>query len=185
MNSIGTKTIETQRLILRKFDIDDTKAVFENWASDENVQSFYREPVYETFDKTKELVENYIEKYKDNDVYRWAVTLKETDECIGQIAYYFVDTNNNNAEIEYCIGGAFQKKGYATEAAKAVIDFGFKKMQLHKISISHMGGNEKSKRVIEKCGFHFDGTWRDYFYIDGEYIDRLYYSLLENEYKGN
>lgn len=182
MKSIGTETIETERLILRRFNIDDTEAVFKNWAADKEVQYYYREPTYETFDKAKELVENFIDKYSDSNVYRWAVTIKETGECIGQIAYYFVDTDNNCAEIEYCIGQCFQKKGFATEAAKAVIKFGFKKIELHKIAISHMGGNDKSKRVIEKCGFHYDGTMRDYFYIDGKYIDRLFYSILEDEY---
>lgn len=60
MKSIGTATIETERLTLRRFNINDIESVLKNWASDREVQYYYREPTYETFDKTKELVENYI-----------------------------------------------------------------------------------------------------------------------------
>lgn len=185
MKKIGTQTIETERLILRKFNLKDVTSAFKNWASDKEVQYFYREPVYETKEKTEALLKDYIEKYKGLNYYRWAVILKESGECIGQIAYFFVDSENNSAEIEYCIGKHFQNKGYATEAAVNVIDFGFKKISLHKVQISHMGGNNKSKRVIEKCGFKYDGTLRDYFYIVGKYVDRVYYSILENEYIKN
>ena len=59
------------------------------------------------------------------------------------------------AEIEYCIGSAFQRCGYATEATNAVIRFGFEKAELHKIQICHRSNNLPSKRVIEKCGFKF------------------------------
>jgi len=63
-----------------------------------------------------------------------------------------------------------------------LIKYGFENIKLHKIQICHKSINIPSKRVIEKCGFHFEGTLRDFFYMDGEYVDRLYYSILENEY---
>jgi len=59
--------------------------------------------------------------------------LKETGECIGQIAYFLVDSNNHFAEIEYCIGSCFQRKNLATEATKVVVQYGFDKMNLHKV----------------------------------------------------
>ncbi len=57
-------------------------------------------------------------------------------------------------------------------------------MDLHKVQISHKALNEKSKRVIEKCGLKYEGTLRDFFYVESEnkYIDRLYYSILREEY---
>ena len=121
-------------------------------------------------------------RYTDGHSYRWAVVLKETDECIGQIAYFLVDEKNHFAEIEYCIGRDYQNRGLATEAAKAVIAYGFEEIGLHKVQICHKSINPASKRVIEKCGLHYDGTLRDYFYMDGRYVDRLYYSMLETEY---
>lgn len=179
----GTQTIETDRLILRRFTLDDTDAVLKNWASDEKVQSLYSEPVYETKEAVKGLLEKYISAYENDDKYRWAVVSKENGECIGQIAYFLVDSKNHFAEIEYCIGAAFQCCGYATEATKAVIRFGFEQMNLHKVQICTKTINQPSRRVIEKCGFTFEGTLRDYFFMNGEYIGRHYFSMLRSEYE--
>ena len=66
-----------------------------------------------------------------------------------------------------------------TEAVKALINFGFEKIGLHRIQISAKEMNAPSKRVIEKCGFVYEGTFRDYFFMDGQYVDRLYYSIIK------
>ena len=184
LNHIGTQIIETERLILRPFNYEDDETMLKYWIADEKVQSMYSEPTYTTKEAVRELLNKYISSYEKNDYYRWAIISKENNECIGQIAFFLVDSKNNFAEIEYCIGTEFQCRGLATEATKAIIGFGFKKINLHKIQICHKSINIPSKRVIEKCGFHFEGTFRDYFCMDGKYVDRLYYSILENEYIG-
>ena len=183
LTHIGTQTIETERLILRRFEYSDCDAVFKNWASDEQVQMMYSEPTYRTKEEVNGLLDKYICNYEREDYYRWAVIDKEAGECIGQIAYFLVDSKNHFAEIEYCIGAEFQGRGYATEAAKAVIAYGFDKMNLHKVQICTKAINAKSKRVIEKCGLTYEGTLRDYFYMDGQYVGRLYFSLLREEYE--
>ncbi len=180
----GTSTIETQRLILRRFTYDDAAAVLENWAADPAVQNMYSEPVYPTKEAVMGLLEQYIGGYAKPNYYRWAIILKESGTCIGQIAYFLVDEKNHFAEIEYCIGRAFQCHGYATEATKAVVNYGFRQMHLHKVQICCKIINAPSKRVIEKCGFTYEGTLRDYFYIDGTYVGRHYFSILESEYTG-
>lgn len=183
LNHIGTQTIETERLILRRFEYTDSEAMLQYWVSDEKIQSMYAEPVYTTHEEVNGLLKKYIDAYAQLDYYRWAVILKENGKCIGQIAYFLVDVKNHFAEIEYCIGADFQCRGLATEATKAVIEYGFSKINLHKVQICTKTINHPSQRVIEKCGFHYEGTLRDYFYMDGEYIGRLYYSILADEYK--
>lgn len=146
------------------------------------IQSMYSEPVYRTNDEVKELLNKYISAYEKEDCYRWAIILKENSECIGQIAYFLVDNKNHFAEIEYCIGKNFQRNGLATEATKAVIKYGFENINLHKVQISHKSINISSRKVIEKCGFVYEGTLRAFFYENGKYIDRLYYSILKDEF---
>lgn len=182
MQSIGTQNIRTAHLRLRPFQPEDVDAVYENWAADPAVQKNYGEPVYPTRAAVQTLLETYIGRYASPDVYRWAIVLPETDICIGQIAFYLVDVRNQFAEIEYCIGQAFQGHGFATEATKAILQYGFAQIGLHKIQISHRSNNLASRRVIIKCGFHPDGVHRDALYLDGAYYDRVYYSLLESEY---
>ena len=184
LNTCGTLEIETERLLLRRFTYEDTESMMRNWVSDDEVQDMYGEPSYKTPEAVKGLLDKYIGGYKSDNYFRWAVIEKESGECIGQIAYFLVDTNNHFGEIEYCIGTAFQKKGYATEATKAVIAYGFEKINFHKVQICVRPSNLPSKRVIEKCGFTYEGTLRDYFYRHGEYEGRMFYSILRNEYNG-
>lgn len=183
LTNIGTNTIETERLILRRFEYTDDEAMLKYWVADEKIQSLYSEPVYTTKEAVKELLDKYIGSYEKNDYYRWAIIEKKSGECIGQIAYFLVDNKNHFAEIEYCIGSAFQCKGLATEAARAVIAYGFDKMNLHKVQICTKEINMPSKRVIEKCGLTYEGMLRDYFYMNGEYVGRLYFSILREEYE--
>ena len=179
----GTDTITTDRLILRKFEYSDDDSMLRNWIADEKIQSMYSEPVYSTKEEIKELLDKYIGSYERPDYYRWAVIEKASGECIGQIAYFLVDSKNHFAEIEYCIGAEFQCRGYATEATKAVIAFGFDRINLHKVQICTKTINKPSRRVIEKCGFTYEGTLRDYFFMNGEYVGRHYFSILREEYE--
>lgn len=184
LTHIGTNTIETKRLVLRRFAYTDDDAMLKNWIADERIQALYSEPVYTTKKEVKELLDKYISSYEKNDYYRWAIIEKNANECIGQIAYFLVDSKNHFAEIEYCVGSDFQCRGYATEAAKEVIAYGFNNINLHKVQICTKTINKASKRVIEKCGFTYEGTLRDFFYIDGNYVGRLYFSMLKSEYEG-
>ena len=184
MELCGTQTIETERLILRRFQYEDAESMMHNWAGDEYVQKMYGEPAYKTLEDVNKLLDKYIGSYEDGGSFRWAVIEKASGECIGNAAYFLVDRNNHFGEIEYCIGTAFQGKGYATEATKALIDYGFKKICFHKVQICVRPSNTPSKRVIEKCRFTFEGTLRDYFFIDGKYEGRMFYSILRDEYNG-
>lgn len=183
LTHIGTNTIETERLILRRFTYKDNEAMLKHWIADEKIQSLYSEPVYTTKEAVNELLNKYISSYEKSDYYRWAIIEKISDECIGQIAFFLVDNKNHFAEIEYCIGSEFQCRGYATEATKAIIKYGFEKINLHKIQICTKTINEPSKRVIEKCGFTYEGMLRDYFYQNGGYVGRLYFSMLKKEFE--
>lgn len=184
LSEAGTQPIETARLLLRRFTPGDAEDMWANWAGDGAVQQECGEPVYGSAQETARLLARYVGAYGQPGFYRWAVVEKESGRCVGQTAYFLIDEKNGFAEIEYCIGQAFQGKGYATEAVKAVIAYGFERMGLHKVQVSRRPANVRSGRVIEKCGFVYEGTLRDYFRTgEGRYEDRMYYSLLEGEWR--
>ena len=180
----GTKTITTDRLTLRRFTPADAQSAWRNWAGDARVQNDYNEPVYKTVEAAEKLLAGYIEAYEKPETYRWGVCLKDQPEnCTGQIAFYLVDSKNEFCEIEYCIGRAYQNKGYITEAVRAVTAFGFETVGFNRIQVCCRRVNLPSKRVIEKCGFTYEGTLRQYFNHFGEFQDRLYYAMLKEEYR--
>lgn len=179
----GTQPIETKRLILRPFRIEDWKAMQENWVSDNEVQAWYAEPVYETEAEIKGLLQQYISGYEKEDYYRWAMILKDTNECIGQIAYFLVNSESHFGEIEYCVGKAFQNRGFVTEAMWQIVDYGFKRVHFNSVRISHCSTNIPSRRVIEKLGFIKEGALREIIFADDQYMDRVYYSILQREWK--
>ena len=180
----GTQPIETERLLLRAFEMSDAPSAWANWAGDEAVQSWYGEPVYATLEEAQGLLAKYIAAYDEGEAcYRWGIFEKSSGECIGQTAYFLVDSKNHFGEIEYCIGQAYQRRGYCTEAVRAIIAYGFDKVHFHKVQVCHVPDNKGSRGVIRKCGFTYEGALRDYFYGGGSYDDRLYYSMLESEWK--
>ncbi|MBR2523713.1 MAG: GNAT family N-acetyltransferase [Clostridiales bacterium] len=176
-----TRDFESGRLLMRKFRYDDIDSMMRNWISDDDVQNKYGEPAYKTREEVRSLLDAFICRYQSGYGFRWAVIEKSSGECIGQIAYFLVNAESGFGEIEYCIGRAYQGRGYATEAARAVIDHGFDVIGFNKVQICVRPANTPSQKVIDKCGFKYDGTLRDYFLIDGEHQDRKYYSILKNE----
>ena len=95
-----------------------------------------------------------------------------------------MDTDNRHGEIEYVVGPSFQGKGYATEMTKAVIAYGFEKINLHRIEIDCRTENEASRRVIEKCGLTYEGVFRDFFWRKDHYEGRRVFSILKEEWEG-
>lgn len=91
MKHKGTITIETDRLILRKFTVDDVDAAFRNWTSDENVTEFLRWPTHANIAITERVLDSWIAGYERLDFYQWAIMLKASNEPIGTISAVGID----------------------------------------------------------------------------------------------
>jgi ribosomal-protein-alanine N-acetyltransferase len=150
MQHRSTQPIDTQRLILRPFVINDCDDALANWAFNKKVQDEYGEPVYSTIAEVRQLIENWIKQYDNNDFFRWAIVEKQGGQNIGQIAFCKVYTDCKTAEIEYCIGENYWGNGYAGEALKAVIYYTFLNTDFVKLEAFHRAENTKSGRVLEK-----------------------------------
>ncbi len=139
--------IETKRLYLENFSGSDEqiKSMIKNWIADPMIQNEYGEPVYECEAEVASLMDRY-----RNEPYRWAIYEKESNECIGQIAFCKVWEDVNTAEIEYCIGRAFQGHGYAGEVLSAIIDHTFINTDFVHLEAYHRAENIASGRVLLK-----------------------------------
>ena len=119
MNSIGTKHLETDRLILRKFTGNDYKGMYDNWASDEQVTKYVSFNPHKDYNETKQIVNEWINEY-NNGSFNWVVESKESHEIIGNISVIEISKKHNNCELGYVFGSKFWGKGYASETLKRV-----------------------------------------------------------------
>ena len=178
----GTQTIYTERLVLRRFTVDDAQAMYDNWANDERVCRFLSWRPHESGEATKQLLEGWCDAYKNDTTYNWAIEFDGT--VIGSISVVEIKERHERAELGYCMGYAYWNKGIMSEAAKAVIDYLFMEVGVNRIDISHAVKNPASGRVAQKCGLTYEGTKREFFKASsGEFLDVSYYGILRSEWK--
>ena len=91
MNNIGTISLETKRLLLRQFTMEDSNAMFNNWASNPNVTKYLTWPCHQNEEVSKQLLEFWISQYNNKEFYQWAIELKSIGQPIGTISV--VDSN--------------------------------------------------------------------------------------------
>jgi len=168
--------LETKRLRMRFANESDTHAIFLNINNDKEVLKYYLDKYLEKEeDMTLSKVINYC---LDNQRYYFAIELKATNEVIGVIHECSTPSETfNSSEIGYAIGRKYWNQGYITEALKEMINFIFS-TGAHKVIVSHLVGNEASKRVIEKCGLIFEGRRKEEIHYHEQYWDVDYYYLL-------
>jgi len=179
--NIGTKTIETERLILRKFIMDDVDDMYNNWASNPNVQLEYGEPVYSKKEDIYELLKKWNLNYENCKLYKWAIILKENNENIGQIGFCRIYEDVATAEIEYCIGENYWGKKYALEALNAVINFMLNNSDFLKIEAFYRKDNPKSGKVLDKTKMKKAKNVRRFEIINEYSEDNICYAITKDE----
>ena len=185
MNHKGTITIETNRLRLRAFTLNDTAAAFKNWTSDEKVTEFLRWPTHTDISITEKVISDWVEESKKTDFYQWAIVLKKINEPIGTISVVGKNEDLNIVHIGYCIGSKWWHQGIATEAFQAIIPFFFEDVGVNRIESQHDPHNENSGKVMLKCGLIYEGTLRQADFSNKGIVDACIYSLLKSEWESN
>jgi RimJ/RimL family protein N-acetyltransferase len=109
--------------------------------------------------------------------------MKIESKVIGIMALLNLDWKHKNAELGYWVGKKYWNKGLATEAAQKMVDFGFKRLKLHRISARCFLNNDASRRVMEKVGMLQEGVFRKEVCKEGEFIDLVYYAVLREEWE--
>lgn len=178
----STVPIETERLYLRKINVDDALQMYENFASDDRVSRYMS---WESF-KTLSDVENWLiewqEEYKKNDTYYWGIYLKVSKELIGTVYLLTEGSVAKVGSLSYCLGYNYWGNGYVCEAVKAIIDFAFNKVGYNLIEAYHAKSNTQSARVLQKSGMKLEGTLRQRCKTFNGFEDCVYYSILREEY---
>ncbi len=174
--------LETERLILRDFAESDWPAVH-CYASDTEVVRF--EPWGPNDEEaTRAFIQRNLDQQRSNPRYGFdlAVTLKGDGQLIGACGINISNPESRQAWIGYVYNRNYWGRGYATEAASAIIAFGFKQLGLHRIFAACDPDNLASARVLEKIGMRKEGCRREDKWLRGKWRDTYLYAILEQEW---
>lgn len=157
MKHLGTKTIETKRLILRRFTIEDAGVMYRNWASNPEVTKFLTWPAHTDAGVSERVIKEWIADYDKPEKYEWCIELKEIGEAIGSMGIVHINEKAASMEIGYCIGKEFWHQGYTSEALAAVIEYLTTGVGVKRIEARHDAKNPNSGKVMIKCGLKQEG----------------------------
>ncbi|MCG8924055.1 GNAT family N-acetyltransferase [Lentzea sp. CC55] len=175
--------IKTDRLLLRPFqptDLDD----FHSYRSHPDVYRYlYGDHV--TKEECADLLAEFAadrELTKAGDRLALAVHLPEADRVIGSVVLKWLSETDRQGEIGYSLHPGFQGRGYATEAARKMLELGFEHLGLHRIVAECDPRNEPSWRLMERLGMRREAHFRELEIFKGEWGDLFVYAVLEEEY---
>jgi len=177
--------IETERLILREF-------VKEDW---QRVLEYQSDPLYLRYnswtERTPESVQEFVSWFLDNQIesprvkFQLAVTLKSKDLLIGNCGVRMDKANAIEADVGYELDPKYWNRGYATEVAHAIVDFGFNHFGVHRIWADCVADNAGSAHVLEKLGMKLKGRLREKEFYKGKWWDKLIYGILVDEWEAH
>ena len=168
MKPIGSKTIKTQRLLLRSVQIEDAEALV-------RIKSLTMSLV-----EAEKAVINMIAEAKKPFVYHWVITMEGC--VIGRIKAWDVNPYNGYLQLGYDIGAEYRQQGYMTEALHAVIRYMMFEADANRIFCSVRSGNVASRRVCEKAGLIHEGTLRQHYARqDGGFDDVCIYGIVKSD----
>lgn len=171
-------TLETARLQLRPYAETDIAELLPLIGTREVAATTLRIP----HPYTAEHARDFFSMAKDDDKVWLAITQKSDARQIGGIGLR-VDHDHQNAELGYWLGVSYWGKGYATEAAREILRYGFQDLSLHRIFASHFKDNTSSGRVLKKVGMRYEGCQREHIRKWAQFVDSELYGILRHEWE--
>lgn len=186
MTHLGTKPLETPRLLLRPFTIEDAPAMYRNWASDPEVTKYLTWGTY-TGEETAAAYINELQLpgYASPDFYSWAIVLKSLGEPVGSISVTNHRDDVESVEFGYCIGKRWWHQGITSEALAGLIRFFFEEVGANRVAAYHDARNPNSGKVMKKCGMTYEGTHRQAGRNNQGLCDDVWYAILKSEFRSS
>jgi len=169
-------TLHTDRLLLRPFTRDDIPELLPLIGAREVAATTRRIPHPYSLAHAEELVAT---SQQDDNLS--VAILRQADLRLLGGGILRPDLDHQHAEIGYWIGVPYWGNGYATEAARALVGYGFETLQLHRIYASHTANNPASGEVLRKIGMKYEGRMREHLVKWGEYQDLDFYGMVRGE----
>ena len=176
-------TIETERLILRPYRMEDAAELQRLIGERDVVTTMTNVPHPYEDGMAEEWIGGRQESFEKGKTVDFAITHRQEGFFIGGISLMKIDQQSERAEIGYWIGKPYWRKGYGTEAAQAIVKYGFETLGLNRINGRHFGNNPASGRTLQKIGMKHEGCQRQAYKKWGKFEDFELYGILRSEYE--
>ena len=182
----GTITLETERLILRRFKAEDAEAMYANWCADPDIAKWFAWPAHGSVDDTRKALEDiWLSHYDEPNCYQWAIEVKDIHEPIGCIGVVKSDDKTQMVHIGYCIGKKWWRNGYTSEALCRLVRFFFEDVGINRIESRHDPRNPNSGKIMQKVGLRYEGTSLQSDWNNQGLCDAANYAILARDYFKN
>ncbi len=176
-------TIKTERLILRPFqkaDLDEVLSYYSlpdvqrylDWKARDKVEA---KAAFDAMRKQTRLS-------RPGEILSLAVVRKSDGKVIGHVSLRYLDATAAQAEVRFAIAPAFRRKGFGTEAVRAMISHGFDEHRFHRILARTAGSNEGSAKLLKTLGMRLEAHYREHALFQGEWDEELHFAILDREW---
>jgi ribosomal-protein-alanine N-acetyltransferase len=173
--------LKTDRLLLRKVALEDLDDMYV-WASDPDVTPYVTWDAHKSVDETRVFINDILNRYKHAKLAPWAIVHREDRRMIGLDGFCTWEIKDRSAVFAYVLSKSYWRQGYTSEATRAIVDFGFQRMGLNRISARCRVENIGSARVMEKCGLCYEGTQREVAFVKNEFVDLKGYAITKKDW---
>lgn len=180
-DAIEPVVLETERLRLRPFEAKDVDRLCELAGAEEVYRTTLNIPHPYLRADAEAWIIKVTEMRADGTAATFGVTLKGADELIGAVGLT-IRREHDRAELGFWMGVPYWNMGYTTEAARAVLGYGFDSLRLERIFAGHISGNDASGRVQQKIGLQREGVLRHHFKKAGAYVDDVVYAMTREQW---
>jgi ribosomal-protein-alanine N-acetyltransferase len=182
INTETLPTITADRIALRWLTEGDVNSLFSIF-SEPDVMRYWSSPPLADASEAGKLLAHIHDSFRRRVLFQWGVARRADDRVIGTCTLFHPDLDNRRAELGYALGREHWGNGYMQEALRALLDYCFDELKLHRLEADVDPRNASSIRTLEKLGFRQEGYLRERWLVGGGIQDSLFYGLLASEWR--
>ncbi len=173
--------LKTIRLNLVEMTLADANALFKMRSDPEFIKFLSIDP-YQEIEEAEQLIQKNRAAFRSKEGISWKIALKGEKDLIGYVGFWRIDKANYRAELGFGLAKEERQKGFMTEALQAILNYGFKELNLHSVMADTDPLNKSSNTLLEKIGFKREAHIRENYYYNGKFVDSFYFGLLDSDF---
>ncbi|KRP60613.1 GNAT family N-acetyltransferase [Pseudomonas orientalis] len=180
--STALPRLSTPRLLLRALEMHQAQVLFTLVNGPEISDNTANIPLPYTLETAQDFIAGIADKYRTGELLNLGMHVHDTDEFVGMVSLR-MNARHRYGHLGGWVAAHCRNRGYAAEAASAVMDFGFDELGLQRVGSQCFGRNKESARVMEKIGLRYEGCMRQAFLKNGVYEDLLGFAIVRDDWE--